>query len=77
MNNKTAGWTLGIAALGTVLVLISADVKNLHSFDEAMTPLFIGGAMAHIGNVIMAFIAGKLIPTEPQNQRKTDVDYKD
>ena len=72
MNNRTAGWTLGAAALGTMLILISADVKSLNSFHDAMTPLFIGNAMAHVGNVVMAFIAGKLIPTEPQDQRKSD-----
>lgn len=77
MNNKTAGWTLGVAAFGTMLVLISVDVKSLSSFSDALTPTFIGNAMAHMGNVIMAFVAGKLIPTEPQNQRRTDDRDKD
>lgn len=72
MNNKTAGWTLGFASLGTMLVLMSADVRNLTHLSDAMTPLFIGNMMAHMGNIIMAFIAGKLIPTSPQNQREGD-----
>ena len=72
MNNKTAGWTLGAAALGTMFILMAADIKSLHSLSEMWSPLFLGNMLAHIGNVIMAFIAGKLIPTEPQNQRKDD-----
>ena len=77
MTNKSAGYTLGLASLGMMLILISADVKNLSSFDDAWTPTFIGNAMAHLGNIIMAFIAGKLIPTEPQNQRIEDKILKD
>lgn len=72
MTNKAVGWTLLVASLGMLLILISADVKQLNSFDEAYTPLFIGNMLAHIGNVIMAFIGGKLIPTEPQDQRVGD-----
>lgn len=72
MNNKTAGYALGLTSIGMMLLLISADIKQLNSFDEALTPLFIGNAMAHLGNIIMAFIGGKLIPTEPQNQRIED-----
>ena len=72
MTNKVVGWTLGAASFGMLLILISADIKQLSSFNEAFTPLFIGNMLAHIGNVVMAFVGGKLIPTEPQNQRITD-----
>jgi hypothetical protein len=72
MTNKAVGWTLAAASLGMMLVLISADIKNLQSFHDAMTPLFVGNMLAHIGNVLMAFVGGKLIPTEPQNQRLED-----
>jgi len=72
MTNKTAGWTLAAASLGMMLLLISADVKNLHDLKDAYSPWFIGNVMAHLGNVLMAFVGGKLIPTEPQDQRKDD-----
>lgn len=63
MTNKYAGYSLGLASLGMMLLLISADIKQLNSFNDAFTPLFIGNAMAHLGNIIMAFIGGKLIPS--------------
>jgi hypothetical protein len=28
--------------------------------------------LAHVGNIIMAFVGGKLIPTSPQDQRADD-----
>jgi hypothetical protein len=72
MTNKTAGWTLAAASLGMMLLLISSDVKNLKDIHDVYSPWFIGNAMAHLGNVLMAFVGGKLIPTEPQDQRKDD-----
>lgn len=71
MTNKNAGWILGAASLGMMLLLISADIKQLGSFDDVWTPSFIGGALAHLGNIIMAFISGKLIPTS-EGQREKD-----
>lgn len=72
MSNKVIGWTLALASFGMLLILISADIKQLNSFSDALSPFFIGNMLAHIGNVIMAFVGGKLIPTEPQNQRTSD-----
>lgn len=72
MTNKFAGWTLGLASLGWVLILISADIKNLHTMDEVYTPSFISNMVGHVGNVIMAFVGGKLVPTGPKNQRADD-----
>jgi len=72
MTNKVVGWSLAGASVGMLCLLISADVKQLHSFNEAFTPFFIGNMLAHIGNIIMAFVGGKLIPTSPQDQRTTD-----
>jgi len=72
MTNKVVGWSLAGASLGMLCLLISADVKELHSFDDAFTPFFVGNMLAHIGNLLMAFVGGKLIPTEPQNQRSED-----
>jgi len=72
MTNKVVGWSLAGASIGMLCLLISADIKQLHSFDEAWTPFFVGNMMAHLGNVIMAFVGGKLIPTAPQDQRIDD-----
>ena len=72
MTNKVVGWSLAGASLGMLCLLISADIKALHSFDEALTPFFIGNMLAHAGNIIMAFVGGKLIPTAPQDQRAED-----
>ena len=71
MTNKTAGWALFAASIGTMLILMGADVKSLTNLHDVWTPLFIGNMMAHAGNVVMAFVAGKLIPTT-QDQRKDD-----
>lgn len=72
MNNKSAGWTLGIAAMGMMFGLMAADVVGLDNWNLAVRPSFVGLQMAHISVTIAAFIAGKLIPTEPQDQRKND-----
>ena len=72
MTNKHVGWALGGASLAMMLILMSTDVGALKSWNEAFTPWFMAKMMAHLGNVIMAFVGGKLIPTEPQDQRKDD-----
>lgn len=63
---------LGAASLGMLCLLMSADISQLKSFDDVWTPAFIGNMVAHLGNVLMAFVGGKLIPTEPQDQRIDD-----
>ena len=73
MTNKAVGWGLGMAALASMLGLMAADVKALHAWADIFTPAFVGNMMAHLSVVIMAFIGGKLIPTEPQDQRKDDI----
>lgn len=72
MTNKIVGWSLGVGAVVAMLGLMAADVRALHSWSEVVQPAFIGDMMAHISTVGMAFLGGKLIPTEPQNQRETD-----
>ena len=72
MNNKTAGWILGLAALGMMLGLMSGDVAKIKTWTDVFSPLFVADMFAHISAVIMAFIGGKLIPTAPQDQRKDD-----
>lgn len=72
MNNKTAGWTLGIAALGMMLGLMASDIHDLQTWQEVYTPVFVASMFAHVSVVIMSFLGGKLIPTEPRDQRKED-----
>ncbi len=72
MTNKVLGWSLAAASLGMLCLSMGADMKELHSFNEAFTPFFIGNMLGHIGNVLMAFVGGKLIPTSPQDQRIDD-----
>lgn len=73
MTNKLVGWSLGGAALAMMMGLMAADVKAIKDWSEVFTPVFVGTMMAHASAVIMAFLGGKLIPTEPQNQREGDV----
>lgn len=72
MTNKIAGWVLGLAALGMMFGLMSIDFVQMKDLNEIKTPAFIGNQLGHIANVIMAFVGGKLIPTEPQTQRIED-----
>jgi len=72
MTNKLTGWLLGAASMFSMLGLMALDIKALHSWSEALTPQFIGSLFAHVSTVGMAFLGGKLIPTEPQNQREDD-----
>jgi len=72
MTNKVAGWVLGIAALGMMMGLMSHDISELKSWNDATQPVFVASMCAHFSTVVLAFIGGKLIPTEPQNQRKDD-----
>jgi hypothetical protein len=72
MTNKNMGWMLGAASVGMLFLLISADISQMKDFNEVWTPYFVGNMIAHIGNVLMAFVGGKLIPTSPQDQRIDD-----
>lgn len=70
MNKTTSGWVLFIVALGMMSSLMAADVGKLTSWNGASTPAFISIVMAHFGTVVVAFVAGKLIP-ESRNGSKT------
>ncbi len=72
MTNKNAGWALGLAALGMMLGLMAVDIHDLKTWQEVTEPVFVSSMFGHFSVVIMAFLGGKLIPTEPQNQRKDD-----
>lgn len=75
MNKTTSGWVLFIVALGMMSSLMAADVGKLVSWSGASTPAFISIVMAHFGTVVVAFVAGKLIP-ESRNGSKTRLDDK-
>jgi hypothetical protein len=60
-----------IAALGMMAGLTAADVTTLKSWQEAVTPEFVGLQMLHFSVVVGAFIAGKLIPTERNPDMRT------
>lgn len=70
MTNKQTGWLLGLTALGMMLGLMSIEVANLRDWNNITAPIFVAKVMAHASTVIMAFVGGKLIPTEPHNQRE-------
>ena len=72
MTNKQSGWLLALASLGMMLGLMALDVSKIQTWHEVYQPSFIAQLMAHVATVITAFIGGKLIPTEPTNQRKDD-----
>ena len=66
MPSPTAsGWFLFIAALGMMAGLLSVDVSKLPSWQAAADPAFVGVVVAHFGAVTGAFVAGKLIPSDP------------
>lgn len=77
MTNKQAGWFLGLAALGMMFGLMAVDIANLDSWAQAAKPSFVGLQMAHISVVVAAFVGGKLVPTEPRDQRVTDIQIAD
>jgi hypothetical protein len=72
MTNKNAGWALGLGALGMMLGLMASDIHDLANWNAVWEPSFVASMFAHMSVVIMAFLGGKLIPTEPQDQRKED-----
>lgn len=60
---QTAGWVVGLAALGMTLSLIGVEIREFTSFADAVTPQFVGKAMIHVATVIAAFVSGQLVPT--------------
>jgi len=73
MNKSTSGWVLFIVALGMMSSLMAADVGKLVNWQGATTPAFVALIMAHFGTVVVAFVAGKLIP-ESRNGKQTRKD---
>lgn len=63
-SKTTGGWIIFIAALGTILGMLGAEIGQLTAWDGAMTPAFVGKSFVHVGAVIAAFTGGKLIPSQ-------------
>lgn len=64
MNNTSIGWIVFVGCIGMMASLMAVDIGTLHTWQDARTPAFIGGQMGHLGTVIAAFIAGKIIPAD-------------
>jgi hypothetical protein len=54
------GLIIFIGALGMMATLMAGDISELRSWDDLKTPLFVGGALAHFGAVIAAYVGGQL-----------------
>lgn len=68
MNKTTSGWILFIVALGMMSSLMAADVGKLVNWSGATTPQFVALIMAHFGSVVVAFVAGKMLPESRDNK---------
>lgn len=59
------GWAVLIAALGMTLGLLGNEISGLTSWDQTITPAFVGKAFIHLSVVIGAWVGGKLMPSKP------------
>ena len=66
MTQQTAGWIVLAAALGMMATLIGTEIAALPDWQPVVTPGFVGKAAIHLGTVIGAFVAGKLLPQAGQ-----------
>lgn len=78
MNQTTSGWVIFIVALGMMCGLMANDVAKLTIWGDAVKPAFVAIVMAHFGTVVVAFIGGKLIPSDRDpNGRVSDSKLKE
>ena len=63
MTQVQTGYVMFVAALGMMASLLAPEVSALASWPDVFTPMFMGKVFAHVGAVIGAFVAGKMIPT--------------
>lgn len=78
MNQTTSGWVIFIVALGMMSGLLANDVAKLTIWGDAVKPAFVAIVMAHFGTVVVAFIGGKLIPSDRDpNGRVSDSKLKE
>lgn len=71
MNNASIGWVIFIGCIGMMASLMAVDIGTLPSWHDATRPAFVGGQMGHLGTVIAAFIAGKIIPADRDPTTRT------
>ena len=62
MNGTQKGWTIFVAAIGSMAGLMAVEVRELQTWSEVATPGFVGGLLAHFAVVVGAFVGGKLLP---------------
>lgn len=73
MNATNSGWIIFIASLGMMTGLMGNELSSLRSWEDAQTVVFVGKCLMHLSVVIGAFVGGRLIPTErEQNSRRDD-----
>lgn len=68
MNKTTSGWILFIVALGMMCGLMASDVAKLTDWNGVRAPAFIAIVMSHFSSVVVAFVAGKMIPDNRTNK---------
>lgn len=66
MSQRMAGWLVFLAALGMMAGLLGAELSQMKTFGEALTPGFFGKGLIHFSSVVAAFLGGKIIPTPGQ-----------
>jgi len=71
MTPTTSGWMIFITALGMMCGLLAPEIAKLTTVGQMIQPPFISVAFAHFATVVLAFMAGKMIPTERDPERRT------
>lgn len=64
LNKKTAGYVVLVACLGMLFVAMGPEIQELKSWNEALTPGFIGTIVGHAGAVLGAYVGGRMTPTK-------------
>lgn len=62
MTQNQKGWIVFVAALGMMLGLLSPEIAALPNWGATAEPLFVAKVLGHLGAVIAAFVAGRLMP---------------
>ena len=70
-TQTTTGWVVFVGALGMMAGLMAPEVGKLATWGSAFAPGFVAVIMLHFSIVVMAFIGGKLIPTQRDPDLRT------
>lgn len=73
MNKTSLGWIVFIGCIGMMASLMAVDIGTLKDWHEVTRPAFIGGQLGHLGTVIAAFVAGKIMPEDRDPNSQTRV----